>query len=367
MLVTRTRWRIPPIWLPFAVFVAGNAAFAGADRALSTGLAANPEILRLRDAVSGGQRVPHRRADSIPGRVLCACAAALSAAWALNQFYNKYEDAMDAHQDFYRAYVADRITGFMSHWMTFSEQMMMVLLVIGAVVFFSTDRRWIGWLIGAGALISVALIAGGNTQRVAGDGRRRRVSYLVLEALAAARAARGGRHRAAGESVRDGRSGHVRLPPATAISIRTRIARCAGAIGYQMIKAHPWLGIGPEQVAVAISELSAAGHAASAADGLLRSSAQHLYSLRGGAGDSGDARHDVDAACVRCSISLAACCDAPPGSPTELGAARRASRRSSRFWWADFTRKISDDSEVLAMFLAVIGCGYVASIHEEEK
>ena len=31
----------------------------------------------------------------------------------------------------------------MSHWMTFSGQMMIALLVIGALVFFSKEKRWI--------------------------------------------------------------------------------------------------------------------------------------------------------------------------------------------------------------------------------
>ncbi len=87
-----------------------------------------------------------------------ALAASLSSAWALEQFARKYIAAQHARRDFYSAYVADRVTGFMGHWMTFSGEMMIALLIIGAVVFFSTDRRWIVWLVAAGALIAVALL-----------------------------------------------------------------------------------------------------------------------------------------------------------------------------------------------------------------
>ena len=88
-----------------------------------------------------------------------AAAAVLSAAFSLYQFINKYEEAHEAHQNFYATYVGARITGFMDHWMTFSGEMMMTLMVIGSVVFFCRDRRWVAWLVGAGAIVSVALVA----------------------------------------------------------------------------------------------------------------------------------------------------------------------------------------------------------------
>ena len=64
-------------------------------------------------------------------------AAALSATWGLVQFGRKYHAAQVAHEDFYRDYVAARITGFSDHWMTFSLLMMMALLLIGALILFS--------------------------------------------------------------------------------------------------------------------------------------------------------------------------------------------------------------------------------------
>ena len=91
------------------------------------------------------------------------------------------------------AYVADRITGFMDHWMTFSKQMMMALLMVGAMVFFSTDRRWIDVADCGGRADLDRADRERDAQRVAGDGGRRRVSDVVLEALDADRGAGGGR------------------------------------------------------------------------------------------------------------------------------------------------------------------------------
>ena len=69
--------------------------------------------------------------------------AALSAAWSLVQFARKYRGSIGNGADFYTSYVSDRVTGFMDHWMTFSGEMMMALLIVGALLLFSRDRS--GW------------------------------------------------------------------------------------------------------------------------------------------------------------------------------------------------------------------------------
>jgi O-antigen ligase len=88
-----------------------------------------------------------------------AVAAALSAAWGLVQFGRKYHAAQVAHTDFYRDYVAARITGFSDHWMTFSLLMMMALMLIGALVLFSGDPGGKRWLVAAGLLVGLGLVA----------------------------------------------------------------------------------------------------------------------------------------------------------------------------------------------------------------
>lgn len=76
--------------------------------------------------------------------ILAAMGAAgtLSAIWSLLQYVKKYAAARDAGINFTNAYVADRITGFMSHWMTFGGTMMTVFLLGAAYVLFQKPIRW---------------------------------------------------------------------------------------------------------------------------------------------------------------------------------------------------------------------------------
>jgi O-antigen ligase len=176
-----------------------------------------------------------------------ASAATASAGLGLYQFYDKYENAIETHQDFYGSYVADRITGFLDHWMTFSGEMMMALMVIASVVFFCRDRRWVAWLVGAGAVVGVALVAAETRSMWAGAACGgvyllwfwRRWTVIALPVVAGIIMlvnpfGIGDRERSVFQPHGDKDSNEH----------RTVIHR----IGWAMIKAHPWLGVGPEQV-----------------------------------------------------------------------------------------------------------------------
>ena len=182
LIVARRSWRVPPFWLPLALFFGLTIVSLAACGQWRAGF---PQVKKFYVYLMPFLILSaFRTARQLRWVALgWALAASLSSAWALNQFYNKWEDAQDAHVDFYKAYVGDRITGFMSHWMTFSGGMMMALLVIAALIFFSTDRRWIR----VDGLRSRADLGGADrrrdAQRVAGDRRRGRVSHLVLEKM----------------------------------------------------------------------------------------------------------------------------------------------------------------------------------------
>ncbi|MBI3693823.1 MAG: O-antigen ligase family protein, partial [Acidobacteria bacterium] len=87
-------------------------------------------------------------------------AAAASALRSLVQFVRKLEAARAGGEDFYQFYVGERITGFLSHWMTFSEVGMLVLLVLLSYLFFapgiSRRTRILGCL--AGAFLASSLL-----------------------------------------------------------------------------------------------------------------------------------------------------------------------------------------------------------------
>jgi putative inorganic carbon (HCO3(-)) transporter len=174
-------------------------------------------------------------------------AAAAAATLGLIQFARKFEEAHQAHQPFYDYYVANRMTGFTNHWMTFSAEMMIALLVTTAMILYGSERRWKTYLVGAALLITGAL-AGAWTRSMwlgAFCGGVYLIWFRRPWALLA-------------------------LPPVLAMllwgnpfELRERVlssfaphgAMDSNAhraelreIGWNMIKAHPWLGIGPEQV-----------------------------------------------------------------------------------------------------------------------
>ncbi len=175
-------------------------------------------------------------------------AAALSSAWALKQFFDKYHAAAEAHQNFYTSYVDSRITGFMGHWMTLSGELMMMLLVIAAIVFFDKDRSGVVWFVAAAVPVAVAL--GLAWTRSMWLGTLCGGLYLIWcwkkWALAAVPVLIAALLIANPLDIRE-RALSVLSPhegQTDSNSHRAELRR----IGWEMIKAHPWLGLGPEQV-----------------------------------------------------------------------------------------------------------------------
>jgi putative inorganic carbon (HCO3(-)) transporter len=363
MIVTRTHWRIPPIWLPFALFVAGTLISLAANGHYEQGW---PQIRKfyvyamLFLVASAFRTVAQLRwlATGFAG------AAALSAAWALNQFYNKYEDAIEAHQDFYHAYVADRITGFTTHWMTFSEQMMLVLLVIGAVVFFSTDRRFIVWLVAIGGLLFIALIAA-ETRSVwfatAAGGAYllwfwKRWTLIALPVVAAIVLLT--------NPFEIGNRLMSAFRPNGELDSNAHRTMCR-LIGYQMIKAHPLIGIGPEEVAWQYLNYLPPGTRLPLPEGYYR----HLHNIY----IHYAAELGIPAMLAMLWMLLQPVYDfsrslmrAPPGSSLKwvlhAGIAAAIAILAGGYY-----EKNIGDSHVLALFLAVTGCGYAAVALLEEE
>src|SRR5579863_8290308 len=103
LIVTR-RWRVPPVWLPLALFLLGTLGSLFASGHIRDGL---PQIrkfyvyLMLFLVTSAIQTVRQVRVIAIGW----AAAATLSSAWAFYQFFEKYRAAALAHQNFYTSYV----------------------------------------------------------------------------------------------------------------------------------------------------------------------------------------------------------------------------------------------------------------------
>ena len=178
----------------------------------------------------------------------------LSAGVGLIQFHDKYQQARALGVSFYQYYVADRITGFMSHWMTFGGQIMIVALLLAAFVFFSarSRRRLPVWLFCA--LVLAAAIVLGFTRSIwlatAGGGLyllwcwRRKLILLIPVVLVAALWL--------GPSSLRERFTSLVKPHGQLDSNEHRIV--TWGTGLEIIKAHPWLGIGPEHVKLHFEE-----------------------------------------------------------------------------------------------------------------
>ena len=173
--------------------------------------------------------------------------AAASGLLGLEQFAAKYERAQKTGEDFYVTYVGHRITGFESHWMTFGALQLSVLSLVLAQLFFS-DRRLPGWVAyPAIAVFSVTILLGET--RSIWLATIPAVLYLVwcwrpkmtlaLPFLVAAA------FTVAPATTRERLSSLI-SPHGETDSNRHRIVTFR--TGLEMIKAHPWFGIGPEEI-----------------------------------------------------------------------------------------------------------------------
>ena len=247
LIVARWRWRVPPVWLPLALFLLGTLVSLFVSGHVREGL---PQIRKfyvylMLFLVTTAVRTVREVRGLVIGWAL---AAVLSSLWALKQFFEKYRAAKLAHQNFYSSYVDARITGFMGHWMTLSGELMMALLVIGALVFFARNRAGIPWLIAAALPVGAAL--GLTWTRSMWLGALCGAVYLIWFwkkwALAAVPVAIAGLLLANPLDIRE-RAMSALSPhegQTDSNGHRAELRR----IGWEMIKAHPWLGVGPEQV-----------------------------------------------------------------------------------------------------------------------
>lgn len=183
--------------------------------------------------------------------VLCG----LSSLWGYWQYWHKWQAAHAAGIDFYLAYVAARITGFNSHWMTFSQQMMLGLL--GGVALILWDRataaKWKCWTGTAVAVCAVAVVLA--MTRGVWFGIAAGLLYLLwawrpwavvaLPIVALAAFALGP------QSLRE-RMISIRTPHGATDSNMHRYV--CFRTGVEMIKAHPLFGLGPEMPGISFQQ-----------------------------------------------------------------------------------------------------------------
>ncbi len=244
LLFSKTRIRFPTIIWPVAFFMAWTLISLAASDDPAAGLpqvkkffvfATLPVVFSLFPGRDQARRL-------VEAWFVCALIAALV---SIMQFFQKLAAAQAAGENFYETYVERRITGFFSHWMTFSEVGLLVFLILLSYLFFSASGRRGGrgiWL-GCGFVLGFALVLSFTRSvwlalAVAG-------AYLVwhwkpkllfaapvLVALLALLSPGAVQRRLATIANPDDNSARL-------IMWRT---------GARMIAQHPWLGMGPERV-----------------------------------------------------------------------------------------------------------------------
>jgi O-antigen ligase len=359
LLISGARWRLPPVWLPLAIFLALTVAsvLASGDPA-----AGRPQLRKIFVYLTLPVVFSAFRDVKDAGRLFLAWAGvgALAAARGMAQFTVKISEASFLGRGFYEHYVGERISGFMSHHMTFSGVLMIALLLLGAFLLFAPTARgkwlFLGWL--AGALMSVALLLGFT--RSVWLASAAAAIYLVWcwkrrLLLAVPVLAVGGLW--LGPSWVRSRVVSTLQPHGQLDSNQHRIV--CWRTGWNMIQARPLMGVGPERVQARLMEFVPAdvprplpegwyGHLHSiyihyAAERgiptmlmLVWFLARALWDFLGALGRLPSGRSDErfilhGAVAVVLAIAIAGAFE------LNLG-----------------------DSEVLAMFLAVIACGYLA-------
>ncbi|HXM40203.1 MAG TPA: O-antigen ligase family protein [Bryobacteraceae bacterium] len=246
LLLSGGRMRLPRIWLPLGLFLLGTLI----SLALSPNPAAGLPQVRKIFVFTTLLVVFSTLRDIVVIRRLFLCwagAGTLTALRGLVQFGHKVQEAHALGRSFYEYYIAERITGFTSHWMTFGGQEMFALLMTAAFLFFgciARKRAWL-WLLCA-FLMALALLLG-FTRSIwlasAGAGIYllwfwKRMLALALPVVLLAIAL------LAPASIRERFSSM--LNPGKLDSNQFRIVTLR--TGLEMIRAHPWFGLGPEEI-----------------------------------------------------------------------------------------------------------------------
>jgi len=246
LLLSGVRVRFPPILLPLGLFMAGTliSLLLSADPAAGRPQARKFFVFLIIMVVYSTARTLAR----VRGIILVSTAiVSFSALWSFVQFVDKWRQARALGRPFYAYYTSERITGFMSHWMTLGGQEMIVVLMAAALLFFSFERRWKPWLVPAVSVVLGSLVIGFTRSIWLGTLAGglyllwlwRRWWVLTIPVLLAL------------------------LIAANPIDLRERVRsafqphgdtdsnefrRVCRKTGIEMIKAHPWFGLGPEQV-----------------------------------------------------------------------------------------------------------------------
>jgi putative inorganic carbon (HCO3(-)) transporter len=243
LLLSGAPLRLPRIKLPLALFLLGTLIAWAFSGNLTAGLPQIRKIYVFCELLVVFSTIR----DMVLVRWLFLTWAGfggIAAGWGLVQFAQKVQQARALQGDRYSFYIGERITGFMSHWNTFSAQEMFALVMLGAFLFFAPRvRKRAVWVACAGLLALAVLLAETRAVWIATAVAslylvwfwRRWLVLLVPVVIGVA-------FLASPPVIRERFTSLLHPRAVDSNEFRSVTRRT----GLRMIEAHPWLGLGPE-------------------------------------------------------------------------------------------------------------------------
>jgi len=252
LLLSGEKLRLPPIKLPLGLFLLGTLIAVAFS---SNPMAGLPQVRKIYVFCQLLVVFSLLRDMKLIRWLFLSWAGlgSISAILSFVQFAHKVQQAHALGSDVYSYYVGERITGFMSHWYTFSAEEMFVLIMLASFLFFAPDagrRAWV-WLplallSAAGMLLAemrgiwIATAVGGVYLTWFW---RRWVVLLVPVIIAAG-------FLFSPDVIRQRFTSIVH--PGRLDSNQFRLV--TWRTGLRMIERHPWLGLGPEMPRILFDE-----------------------------------------------------------------------------------------------------------------
>lgn len=172
--------------------------------------------------------------------------ATASGIWGLVQFVSKYEQDKLSPEGFYVAYLRRRITGFESHWMTFGALQLSVFALLLAQCFFS-NRKMPAWAYASLGVLSATILLGWTRSIwLAAIPSTLYLVWFWRPKMTLAIPIIAGAAFAFAPTATRVRMMSLIEPRADVDSNRHRIVTFR--TGIEMVKAHPWFGLGPEEI-----------------------------------------------------------------------------------------------------------------------
>jgi O-antigen ligase len=244
LLASRAKLRLPPIKLPLGLFLLGTLIAVALSGDPMAGFPQIKKIYVFSQLLVAYTLLRETKVARWLVLTWAGCGAA-SALLGVVQFAIKLYRIHQLHLQFYATYTSRRITGFMSHWYTFSVEEMLVLLMLTSFLLFSPSARrhaWL-WIVLAAAMSVGVLLAETRAVWIAlvvgavylvwcwRPWVTLAVPVLLVAGLLLAPTA-----------LRERAVSIARPGPDDSNGFRAILMRT----GVHMIEAHPWFGLGPE-------------------------------------------------------------------------------------------------------------------------